>query len=526
MKNRTRLFFFFAIALMATTSSLPAAGVTTVIEHSGPDITFNLLTIIFLIIITGFFVAAEYALIRARWTRIETLVAGGHPTAKVVKHAMEHLPTYLSATQIGITLASLILGWRGEPFVAEYIFLPLLNMILSPNVAQIWSHGFAITIALILITYLHVVLGELIPRSLALQYPEKLALYIVRPMRFFVFLFHPLIWLLNGTTNRILKVFNLRPSDAHSLALSEEELMLLVAESKKAGVVSEDEQRMLLRVFKFHNKTVREIMKPQPDIIALEIRAGEQAIRTAFEHGYSRLPVYENNLSNIKGIIYVKDLMYTLQNPKLIKLVDLLREALFVPESKAVSMLLREFQRSKMHIAIVVDEFGETAGLVTLEDVIEELVGEIQDEYDVEPAEVERATDGVFIFDGKAGLSRLKEIFPTYELPEGQFETVAGLVYHLAGRVPKETDILHYGNLSFRVTKREGRRLRKIAVSRESLVASANSTASDATIASVAPPDNTLSVDGKTPTGRYEAILDEINVSEDRVKNAKHNFGP
>jgi CBS domain containing-hemolysin-like protein len=433
---------------------------------ASPDITFNLFTIAFLVLANAFFVAAEYALVRVRKTQVDELIKAGNVTAQVVKSAIEKLDVYISATQIGVTLASLALGWRGEPFLAEAFFLPIFNRLFPAPLAAYCAHGLSIAFAFFLITYLHVVLGELAPKSLALRFPEKMALYVARPMLFFATLFRPLIWLLNGTTSRLLKLFGLQRADARSLALSEEELLLVLSESKKAGVVSADEQLMLQRVFKFHDKTAGEIMKPRPDIAALDLRASEQEIRAAFEQGYSRLPIYDGTLDNIKGIIYVKDLMYTLKEPKLIKLVDLLRECLFVPETKPVPELLREFQHNKMHLAIVVDEFGDTAGLVTLEDVMEEIVGEIQDEYDVEPAEIERSPDGSFIFEGKTDIDRLKELFPEFELPEGKFETVAGLVFQLAGRVPKEADSLSHGPLSFRVLKREGRRLRKISVRR------------------------------------------------------------
>ena len=434
------------------------------------DITLNLLAIGFLVLANAFFVAAEFALVRVRRTRIQELITGGNSTAKVVRDAIDHIEKYISVTQVGITLASLALGWIGEPFLAEGLLSPffksLFNTILPDTVISASSHGIAIGFAFFLITYIHVVAGELLPKSLALQYPERVALYLVRPLRFFAFLARPLVWLLNKTSSRIMRMVGITPANVHSLALSEEELLMLLSESKKAGVVSDDEQKMLQRVFKFHDKTVREIMIPRPDIVGLDLRANVEQIQHVFREGYSRLPVYDGSTNNIKGIVYVKDLIYTLQDPKLIKLVDLLRECIFVPESNAVPALLREFQKARVHMAIVVDEFGDTAGLVTLEDVIEEIVGEIQDEYDSEPAQVERGKDGTVIFDGKVDLDRFKEIFPTFVMPEGSFETVAGLVFQLAGRVPKETDVLKSGDLAFKVVKRDGRRLRKIAVKR------------------------------------------------------------
>lgn len=444
-------------------------------------IVLKFLTLGFLVFANAFFVAAEFALVRVRRTRIEELIGEGNRTARVVRNAIDHLDDYISATQVGITLASLALGWLGEPFLAA-LLEPLFAAVLPSGVAAGTAHVVGIGLAFFMITFLHVVLGELMPKSLALQFPEKISLYIARPMRFCTILFWPLIRLLNGSSNRLLRLFGVKPAEAHALALSEEEILMLLSESKNAGVVSEDEQKMLQRVFKFHDKTVREIMKPRPDIAALELRADEKEIKAVFEQGYSRLPVYDGTLNNVKGIVYVKDLIYTLQDPKLIKLIDLLREALFVPESKEVSALLREFQKSKVHMAIVVDEFGDTAGLVTLEDVIEEIVGEIQDEYDYEPAEVQRTRDGAVIFDGKTDLDRFKEIFPGFEMPEGSFETIAGLVFQLAGRVPRETDVMRHGDLHFTVVKREGRRLKKIAVRRETAAESADTHRADAAL--------------------------------------------
>jgi len=433
------------------------------------DYTLNALIIGLLILANAFFVAAEFALVRVRRTRIDALVAEGIASAKIVRDALDHIDDYISATQVGVTLASLALGAIGEPFFAV-LFFKLFSFILPEQfmtTSKVLAHGAAVGFGFFAITFMHVVIGELTPKSLALQFPEKMCLYVARPMRFINALFRPLVWLLRGSSIKLLRLFGAKALSSHSLALSEEELLMLLAESKKAGVVSEDEQRMLQRVFKFHDKTVREIMIPRPDIAALHLRATEDEIKRVFEQGYSRLPVWDTNLNNIKGVVYVKDLIYTLQNPELIKLIDLLREVHFVPETQPVSTLLRELQKRRMHLAIVVDEFGDTAGLVTLEDVIEEIVGEIQDEYDSEPAEVQRAPDGWVVFDGKTAADRFREIFPTFPMPDGSYETVAGLVFQLAGRVPKEADVLRHNGFKFKIAKREGRRLKKIAVQHE-----------------------------------------------------------
>jgi CBS domain containing-hemolysin-like protein len=430
------------------------------------DVILSVFVIALVVLANSFFVAAEFALVRVRRTRIDALVARGSVPAKLVKDALDHIDDYISATQVGITLASLALGWLGEPFVAHWLE-KLFVLLIPATVAKVSAHGAAIVIGFMFISFLHVVVGELMPKSLALQYPERMALWIARPMHFFAFLFRPFIWTLNGTANGLLRVFGVRPSQSHGHALSEEELLLVLSDSRKAGWISEHEHWMLRRVFRFHDKAVREIMVPRPDIVALDLRASVDQIHAAFREGYSRLPVYDSTLNNIKGLVYVKDLIYALRDPTLIKIVDLLRETMFVPEGKLVAELLRELQKNRTHMAIVVDEFGDTAGLVTMEDIIEEIVGEIQDEYDVEPSQVEKMADGSVVFDGQTALDRFHETFPGYTPPDGSFETVAGLVFQIAGRVPKEQDSLRHGGLVFKVIKRDGRRLRRILVRRE-----------------------------------------------------------
>ncbi|MCY3022943.1 MAG: hemolysin family protein [Planctomycetota bacterium] len=436
------------------------------------DITLNLLAIAFLILANALFVAAEFALVRVRRTRMEELVSQGNASAKIVREAIDHINDYISAAQVGITAASLALGAIAEPFFAHGIERVLRR--LGPSAPpEAFVHAVAIVavvMALFLLTFAHVVAGEQLPKVVALQFPEKSALYLVRPMRWFMKVFWPAVWLLNTATMKAARLFGLKPALPHAGALSEEELLMLVAESRKAGLLSEEEQRMLQQVFKFYSKTVRQIMIPRPDIVALDLRADAEQMQAAFRQGYSRLPVYDGSLNNIKGIVYMKDLIYTLQDPKLIKLVDLLREAVYVPESKGVAALLHELQRNRMHMAIVVDEFGDTAGLVTMEDIVEEIVGEIQDEYDYEPAQVEHTPDGSVAFDGKVSLDRFREVYADYLMPEGTFETVAGLVLGVAGRVPREGDVVRHGGLVFKVTKRDGRRLRRISVRRETSV--------------------------------------------------------
>ncbi|MBI3830423.1 MAG: HlyC/CorC family transporter [Planctomycetes bacterium] len=414
----------------------------------------------------AFFVAAEFALVGLRRTKIEELVQEGSRPAERVKAILANLNDCLSTCQVGITLASLGLGWIGEASFEKNIeaLFVYLNIGQGPA-AVVSAHAISFLLAFLCITFLHVVLGEQSPKIVAIQFPEALAMWIAWPMRYFNKLFFPLVWILNGSTRAVLGVFGLKAQPAHARVHSEEELGMILDESHKAGLMSPEERKMLERVFAFHDKTVKEIMTPRPDIVALDLRTPEGKVADlAFKEGYSRLPVFDGNLDKIVGIVYVKDLLYTIRDPKLIKIADLIREHIEISETYSVSLLLRDFQRRRIHMAIVVDEFGATAGLVTLEDIVEEIVGEIQDEHDEEKPEVEKLADGAVLFDGKAHLDKFREVFAEVELPEGGFETVAGLVLHLAGRVPTEGDTVRLGEYVLRVAQRDGRRIKKIAV--------------------------------------------------------------
>ncbi|MCW8132226.1 MAG: HlyC/CorC family transporter [Planctomycetota bacterium] len=419
-----------------------------------------------LILANAFFVAAEFALVGLRRTKIEELVNDGNRAAERVKQLLVSLDECLSTCQVGITLASLGLGWIGEASFVKIIesIMTAAGIHFSAG-AVVSAHVISFMLAFLCITFLHVVIGEQAPKIVAIQFPESLAMWIAWPMRFFNRLFFPLVWVLNRSTKGVLGLFGVKSMQAHARVHSEEELGIILDESHKAGLMSPEERKMLERVFRFHDKTVKEIMVPRPDIVALDLRAAEAKImELAFEEGYSRLPVCDGSMDKIVGIVYVKDLIYTLRDPKLIKIADLVREHIEIPESYSVSKLLRDFQRRRIHMAIVVDEFGATSGLVTLEDLVEEIVGEIQDEHDEETPEVERLADGALIFDGKTHLDKFREALPNVELPEGSYETVAGLVLHLAGRVPKEGDTFRMAEYVFRVAQRDGRRIKKVGV--------------------------------------------------------------
>ena len=418
-----------------------------------------------LLLANAFFVAAEFSLVGVRRTKIEEMARKGNRSAARVREILAHLDAYLSSCQVGITLASLGLGWIGERSFAHLFEKAFLLAGLSAGAATWSAHGLAVIVAFILVTFLHIVVGEMAPKTLSLRFPETLSFWISWPMRAFHRAFYPITWVLNNSSLLLLRSFGLKVPATHARVHSEEELGLILDESHRAGLLGPDERKMLERVFRFHDRTVKEIMVPRLDIVALNLRAEPaKVMEMAIKEGYSRLPVFDGNLDKIVGIIYVKDLIYTLRDPTLIKLVDLVREYIEVSETYSVSKLLRDFQKRRIHLAIVVDEHGATAGLVTLEDLVEEIVGEIQDEHDEEPAEVEKLADGAVIFLGKAHLDHFREHFPGQEIPEGDFETVGGLVLHLAGRVPKEGDSFRLGDLALRVALRDGRRINKVAV--------------------------------------------------------------
>jgi len=428
-----------------------------------------LLLAIGLLIANAFFVAAEFALVGLRSTKIEEMIRDGSKPAERVKVLLTHLDECLSTCQVGITLCSLGLGWLGEVTFARLVEEGFKALGFTAELSVFSAHVCALVLAFLLVTFLHVVLGEQAPKIIAIQFPETAALWIAWPMRFFNRLFFPLVWVLNNATRGVLKLFGVKSVAASARVHSEEELGIILDESRTAGVVSPEERKMLERVFRFHDKTVKEIMVPRLDIVALNLRASEKDIvEMAFKEGYSRLPVYDGNLDKIGGVVYVKDLLYTIRDPQLIKVADLMREHIEVPESYSVSKLLRDFQKRRTHMAIVVDEHGATAGLLTLEDIVEEIVGEIQDEHDEEEAEAIRNPDGAWLFAGKAHLEKLREAFPGVVLPEQDYGTIGGLVMHLAGKMPKEGEHYKLADLNFSVAQRDGRRVRKVLVRRES----------------------------------------------------------
>lgn len=419
----------------------------------------GILITLLLVAANAFFVAAEFAIVKVRASQIELRAQAGERVAKMAQRLIVHLDRYLSATQLGITLTSLGLGWVGEPIVSKLLVSGMALAGFEPNPEL--AHRIALPVAFLLITSLHIVLGELAPKSLAIQRAEQVTMVVAYPLHLFYLVFSPAISALNWVANRVLKAFGLQSASETGHYHSGEELRLLLEQGREGGTIEEAEHELIENVFEFGDTIVKEVMVPRTEVIALDItKPPAELIKFVVEEGYTRMPVYAGSIDHIIGVVYSKDLITLLQHQNLIILQDLLRPAYFVPETKLIPELLREFQRNKVQLAIVVDEFGGTAGLVTMEDILEELVGEIQDEYDEEALEVERVEDGVYLVDASVTIPDLNDAVEGFALPEGDdYTTVGGLVNKWFGRIPSADESFERDQVRMTVLKTVDRRV-------------------------------------------------------------------
>ncbi len=410
------------------------------------------------VFLNAFFVAAEFAMVKVRTTRLETLQLKGHFLARLAYKIVQNLNAYLSATQLGITLASLGLGWMGEPAFA-HLLEPLFHRF---EWQESTLHAVSFICAFSVISILHLVLGELVPKQMAIQMAERILLLVAIPMTFFYWIFYPFLWFLNGLTNFIVRVlgFNFSHEDA---AHDEEEIRLIVENSYEGGSLSPRKASLLENIFEFSHRTVREIMVPRQDIIYLLLgKSSEENLHLAKESGHTRFPLCDGDLDHVIGLVNVKDVIWHLEDRDiLIKLFDLKRPILFVPEGKPIDQLLREFQSKKIHMAVVIDEFGSTAGLITLEDVIEVIVGEIQDEFDQEQPKISRQSENVFIVDGG---TPIREVAQTLDLAlhdENNVSIGGYFVEHL-GHLAKEGDTLNIPPYFVKASEVKNKRVLKL----------------------------------------------------------------
>ncbi len=426
----------------------------------------DLIVIIFLLFLNGFFVAAEFALVGVRKTKITQLSNEGNFNAKLALDAVKNLDKYIAAVQLGITISSLGIGWVGESALARLI-IPFFKF-LPANYDTIAAHTISAAIAFAVITVLHVVVGELMPKSIALQFPVKTTLWVAKPMFVITRLFAPFVFLLNGLGAVLLKLCGIEPAQAHAAAHSPEELNMLIDASYKGGVLNAKEAEMLSNVFKFSELSVSQIMLPRPDMVCIPANASvEELYKIILENKYTRYPVYENDLDHITGILNIKDIYPQIIEGKKIDIQSLLRDVYYVPETMPAEKLAVEFQQRRLQMAIVVDEFGGTSGLVTHEDVLEEIFGDVQDEFDDdEEVEVKQLSDNVYEVCGKMRTDEFCSRFNIQFDDDEDVNTIGGYFTKKLGRIAREKDEIADNYFKYRVSKTDSSRIVKLKITR------------------------------------------------------------
>jgi len=427
------------------------------------DYLVRLLVVVLLVLANGFFVAAEFALVGVRRSRVSTLASAGQRRAQRLLRVLDRLDAYISATQLGITLASLALGWIGEETLA-YLFQPLFARVLPGAAAAAAAHSAAIALAFALITFLHIVLGELAPKTLALQRAEAVALAVARPMEIFYKVFKAPIWLLNEAGNLVVRLFGLEGAAGHTAVYSEEELRQLIDLSHKGGQLEAGQRAILSRALDFSDLTARDAMVPRPEVEAISETASlDEIVARIRESGYSRMPVYREALDNIIGVIHSKEVLDYWDDRTGFSSAAVLHPANFVPDTMRLDAVLRLMQEQHVHFAVVTDEYGGVEGIITLEDLLEEIVGEIRDEFDDEAQQlVQRRKDGSYLLDGALPVRSANRRLGL-DLPEDTiYHTLAGFLMARAGRVLSQGDKIECGDAEFTVERADRHRIRSV----------------------------------------------------------------
>ena len=418
-----------------------------------------LLLVILLVLTNGFFVAAEFALVGVRRSRVASLAQDGNLRAKLLLELIDSLNAYISATQLGITMASLALGWIGEP-----VFAHLLEAPLKGRVSDTVLDTIAFALAFTLITFLHIVLGELAPKTLALERTEKIALVVARPLYLFYRFFRWPIRLLDWAGTRTVRLFGLHPSAEHTSTYSQEEIRQVINASREGGHLGADQQKLINRVFDFRETEVREAMIPRTAVSALSLTASLEETKDVFRTtGYSRLPVYRERLDEVVGVVIRRDIEPFLEYPDSpFALQTLMHPPVFIPDSARLGSVLKQMQASRTHLACVVDEHGGLEGIITLEDLLEEIVGEIDDEFDEEVREQIVKEGDSYVLSGRLVVRDANRVL-RLQLPEHEgFNTIAGFLMAQAGRLLNEGDAVNYNGAKFIVERLEGRRIRRV----------------------------------------------------------------
>ena len=428
------------------------------------SIATRLAAVFGLVLLNGFFVAAEFALVGARRSRLTQLAEEGHRGAKHALKALGRLDHYISGTQVGITIASLALGWIGEPAVAVLVdrLLALVGIDVPPGAAH---SAAAVTTAFVILMFLHIVLGEQAPKFVAISSPERTSAILALPLMLFSKIMAPFIAVLNGAANGLLRLMGFKGmTEAHQVH-SPEELRMLVMQARAHGALDESDSAMLAGVFDFHEKRVRDVMRPRTEVVALDIDSSEAEVRTILrQERYSRYPVYRETLDDIAGVFVAKDLwLHDEKNP--FRLADCVREALYVPSTRAAIRVMDDLRKTRAHMAVVLDEYGGTAGIITLEDLVEEVIGDIADEYDMASREAIEV-DGVLELAGSISLVDARSDH-RLRVPEGDWTTLGGFVFGALGRVPRIGDRVRIPGAELEVVAMDGRRVAAVRVHRE-----------------------------------------------------------
>jgi CBS domain containing-hemolysin-like protein len=419
----------------------------------GVTLTLELIGVGILILLNAFFVAAEYALVTARRTRIIELHHQGNRRARAVLKITSDPQQFIAAMQLGVTLTSLGIGALGEQALARAF--------------ESWlATALAVILAYLILTYFHVVIGELVPKGVALGHAEGTALWVSAPVRAFFTLFAPFVWVLRKSTDAVLHLLGLEPPSAEREPLSEAELRMLLSRSSEQGEIEHEEQQMIDKVFVFGDKDVADVMVPRPEVVAISAELPpEEALAAVLDSPYTRYPVYGESLDDVIGVLHVRDLFTAVHDRGLasVRLAEIVRSAYIVPETKDLASLLQEFRKTNNHFAVVVDEYGGMAGICTLEDLLEEIVGEIEDEFDVAEVQIEQLDDDTYRIDGMFPIDEFNERFGT-SLPDDDFHTLAGFVFGQLGRAPQPGDDVEYDGMRFDVLEVDGNRIEKLVV--------------------------------------------------------------
>ena len=432
------------------------------------DFFINIFIMLFLLFVNAFFVAAEFSLVKVRKTRLEQLSNEGNSNAKKALKLVNDVNRMLAAAQLGVTIASIALGWVAESTIVQ-IIEPVIRFFTQSH-SVISAHVIAVPISFVLVTYFHVLLGEQLPKCISLRHPETLSLLIATPMDMFITILKPFVWLLEVSGNKILAACHANSEDA-SLVHSTEELDMLVDASYNEGVLNETEAEMLHNMFKFSDLMAKQVMIPRTDMVCIPNDISyEELNKTAMENQYTRYPVYEENIDKILGFIHVKDLYTMAMTKENYSINKLIRPLILVPETMTLDNLIIEFKKRHCQIAVVIDEFGGTSGLITLEDVLEEIIGDVQDEFDEDAeADIKEIGENTYIANG---MMRIDEFVDFFDLKESQFEeddvdTIAGLVVKLLGRIAEVGDTVSFNGLTFTVKEIDGARITKLQVYNE-----------------------------------------------------------